>query len=304
MSRQVKLGFESEGRVIAIDQLLPLRVVPDATRSSLKYKRIQASIEQIGVIEPIVVYPQESKKGVRGPSFLIVDGLLRYDILKARGDKEVFCLISTDDDSFTYNHKVNQISPIQEHFMIIRALENGVSEDRIAATLNVNVAAIRKRRDILDGICPEAVELLKERRIAPNALRELRRAEPMRQIEMAELMIASNNFSASYAKCLIAATPQEQLVDSEKPKEVEGLRSDDIARIEREMQTVEKDFRIIEESYGKNVLNLVLTVGYIRRLLENAAVVKFLSRRYSDIFGEFEKLSEATDLATDLGTGE
>lgn len=297
MNRLVKMAFEPEGRVIPIEQLLPLRAVPDSTRSSMKYKRIAASIEQIGVIEPIVVYPQTAKSGA-SQRFLIVDGLLRFDILKTRGEKEVLCLVSTDDDSFTYNHKVNQISPIQEHFMIMRALENGVSEERIAATLNVNASAIRKRRDILEGICPEAVELLKDRRIAPNALREMRRAQPMRQIEMAELMIASNNYSASYAKCLIAATPQDQLIEIEKPKDIDGLRSDDIARIEREMQTLEKDFRIIEESFGKNVLNLVLAVGYIRRLLGNAAVVKFLSRRYGDILSELEKQAEATDLGS------
>ena len=45
----------------------------------------------------------------------------------------------------------------------------------------------------------------------------------MRQIEMAELMVAANNFSTSYAKCLLAATPQEHLLESNKPKEVRGL---------------------------------------------------------------------------------
>ncbi len=43
---------------------------------------------------------------------------------------------------------------------------------------------------------------------------------------------------------------------------------------------------------------MIRTVGYVRRLLENAAVVKFLCRQYPDIFAEFEKLAEATDLGT------
>jgi len=297
MTRNVKMAFEPEGVVLPIDQLLPLRAVPDTTKNSVKYRRIAASIEQIGVIEPIVVYPQNGMTG-RKSKYLIVDGHLRYEVLTSRGDTEVFCLIATDDDSFTYNHKVSQISPIQEHFMIMKALENGVSEERIATTLNVDVAAIRKRRDLLDGICPEAVELLRERRVTGGALREIRKAVPMRQIEMAELMIASANFSASYAKCLVAATPRERLIDSAQPKGIDGLRPDDIARIEREMQTIERDFKAIEDSHGKNVLNLVLVVGYVRRLLDNAAIVKFLSRHYPDMFAEFEKLAEATDLGT------
>ena len=296
MSKDVKTGFESQGQTIPIEHLLPLRTISKAARDSTKYQRIAASITQIGIIEPIVVFPQKGTTG-RGRRYLIMDGHLRYDILKAQGVEEVFCLISTEDDSFTYNHKVNQISPIQEHFMIMRALDNGVSEERIAATLNVDVAAIRKKRDLLDGICPEAIELLKERRASPGALREIRRVLPMRQIEMAELMRASNNFSTPYAKCLVAATPQEQLAEPERAKEIDGLRPEDIARIEREMQTLEGDFRAIEESHGKNVLNLVLAVGYVRRLVENTAIVKYLSRKYPDIFAEFEKLAEANDLS-------
>lgn len=35
------------------------------------------------------------------------------------------CLISDDDEAFTYNHKVNQLSAIQEHFMILRAINAG-----------------------------------------------------------------------------------------------------------------------------------------------------------------------------------
>ena len=55
------------------------------------------------------------------------------------------------------------------------------------------------RMELLDGICPEAVHLLKEKRVTGPALREFRKARPMRQIEMAELMCAANNFSVGYA---------------------------------------------------------------------------------------------------------
>src|SRR5208282_2675247 len=70
-----------------------------------------------------------------------------------------------------YNHKVNPLTAIQEHFMIMEAIRNGVWEERIAKTLDVDVAAIRRKRDLLEGICPEAVQLLKEKRrpTAPSA---------------------------------------------------------------------------------------------------------------------------------------
>lgn len=88
------------------------------------------------------------------------------------------------------NHKVSRLAAIQEQFMIMRAIKNGVDEERIAKTLNVDVSHIKQKRDLLDGICKEAVHLLREKRATAGSLRKVR---PMRQIEMAELMCASRD---------------------------------------------------------------------------------------------------------------
>jgi hypothetical protein len=114
-------------------------------------------------------------------------------ILTDLGAAAAKCLVAADDEGFTYNHKVNRLSAIQEHFMILRAVRSGVSEERIARSLNVDVASIRQKRELLDGICPEAVQLLRDRRATGNALRELRKVRPMRQIEIAELMCAADS---------------------------------------------------------------------------------------------------------------
>jgi hypothetical protein len=221
-------------------------------------------------------------------------------ILKEMGQEKVACLVATDNEAYTYNHKVSPLSAIQEHFMIVEAIRQGVSEERIARTLAVDVAAIRRKMDLLDGICPEAVRLLKEKRACAGAFREIRKVKPMRQIEMAELMVAANNFSASYAQCLLAATPQEQLLEPDKPKEVRGLSPEDMSRMEREMENLAQDLRSVEESHGRNVLNLVLVVGYLKKLLENARVVRYLSQHCSEILAEFQKIVESKT----LGTGE
>ena len=180
--------------------------------------------------------------------------------------------------------------------MIRRAIKNGISEERIAKTLNVDVSHIKQKRDLLEGICAEAVKLLREKRAVAGSLREFRKVKPMRQIEMAELMCASHNFSAGYTKCLVAATPQEQLVEPDRPKEFRGLTAEDMSRMEREMESLGRDFKIIEESHGRNVLNLVVAVGYLRRLLDNARIVRFLSQNYREILAEFQKVVESKAL--------
>lgn len=229
---------------------------------------------------------------------MLLDGHLRLDILKERGESETLCIVSKDDESFTYNHKVNQISPIQEHFMILKAIEHGVSEDRIAEALNVDVARIRQKRDLLVGICAEAVQLLRDKRATSTTLRELKKVKPMRQIEMAELMVAANTFSASYAKCLYAATPNDQVIDSKRPEQDLGLSHDDVARLENEMGKLGREFKLIEETYGRNVLTLVVLAGYVKRLLGNPSVVRYLSRNQAEILHEFQRIVDATDLSS------
>ncbi len=293
MSTVVKLACEPEIQVIEVDAILPLRKVPAGARNSTKYRRIAASIQEIGIIEPLMVHPCSDTEN----QYLLLDGHIRLDILKYSNVPTVECLIADDDEAFTYNHKVNQLSAIQEHFMIRKALKNGVSEDNIARTLNIDIYRIRMKRDLLEGICPEAVELLREKRVTTDGLQQLRLVMPMRQIEMAELMCASHNFSGPYAKCLLAATPQDQLVKPDVPKTIDELTPKQMARMEREMEVLSGDFREIEETHGTNVLHLVIVAGYLRKLLDNARVVRYLAQNYSEIMAEFQKIAESRSLA-------
>ncbi|HEV7224799.1 MAG TPA: plasmid partitioning protein RepB C-terminal domain-containing protein, partial [Pirellulales bacterium] len=88
----------------------------------------------------------------------------------------------------------------------------------------------------------------------------------------------------------------DQLVDPNHSKEAEGLTADDVARMERQMATLGKEFRLIEESHGQNTLDLVVVVGYIRKLLDNARVVRYLSQHFTDLLTEFQKLADSRRL--------
>lgn len=295
MDRRVKLACGVEIISVQLSTLLPVKAVSTETKRSVKYKCIAASVGELGVIEPLVVYPDKGKPG----HYMLLDGHIRLEVLKDLGQDRVECLVAMDDEAFTYNHKVNRLSAIQEHFMILKAIKSGVSEERIAKTLNVDVANIRRKRDMLDGICPEAVEMLRDKRATAGALREMKKVKPMRQIEMVELMNATQNFSVAYAKCLYVATPADQLVESGKPKKVGSLSAEEMGRMEREMESLNQDFTLIEETHGRNVLNLVLVVSYLKKLLDNAGVVRYLSRSCSEILTEFQKITDAKNLAND-----
>lgn len=292
MNDKVPMACRETVIMVPLSKILPTRVVSEGITTRVKFGCIAASIRELGLIEPLVVFPQRDGSD----SFILLDGHIRLLILKKMGVAEAKCLVANDDEGFTYNHKVSRLSAIQEHFMILKAIKAGVSEARIAQSLNVDVPTIRQKRELLEGICKEAVELLRDRRTPGHAFRELRKVKPMRQIEIAELMCAASNFSLGYTKCLVAATHADQLIDGERAKDVRGLSPEDIARMEHEMETLGREFRLIEESHGKNVLNLVIVVAYLRKLLDNARVVRFLSQNNREILGEFQKLVEARQL--------
>ena len=70
-----------------------------------------------------------------------------------------------------------------------------------------------------------------------------------------------------------------------------------MARMEHETASLAREFKLIEEMHGKNTLNLVLVVGYLRKLLENARIVRHFSQHYPEILIEFRKLVESRNLS-------
>ena len=287
-----KIGFEPERIVLRLEQILPVRHIKDPAAKFVRYAAIVASIKEVGVIEPLMVYPAKGNPG----NYLLLDGHLRYCALKDLEIAEVECLIAKEDESFTYNAKINRLSPIQEHTMIMKAVKNGVTPERIAAALNLSLQYVRSNMTLLTGIHSEAIDLLKDKQISPGAIRILKRVNAVRQIEMAELMVSMNTYAKGYVEAIFLATPKEQLTDPETPKRVPGMSPEDIAKMEYEMEGLERDFKAIEETYGQNVLNLTLARGYVKKLLENARVVRFLSAQQPDIFSEFEALAAAESL--------
>lgn len=290
--RKVKLAFEETSLRIPLTDIVTIREVPNAVRKSLKYGQIAASIREVGIIEPPVVVRMQGEDD----QYRLLDGHLRLDILKERGDKDVVCLVATDDEAITYNKRISRMATVQEHRMILRALEKGASEERLARALNVNIGSIRDKRRLLDGICSEVVKLLQDRIVPINTFRELKKLRPMRQIEVADTMIAMNRYSWPYARSLVAATPQNQLV-SEQRKSIRGLSDEQIEHMEREATNVDREFRMIEQSFGVDHLDLVLATGYICRLIENVRVVHHLAKHHPELLAEFQRIVQLRNAA-------
>jgi hypothetical protein len=260
--------------------------------SSRKFKQIISSIDSIGLIEPLTVTKVDKSSGMH----LLLDGHIRMFALQELGFKDAPCLVATDDESYTYNNRINRLSTIQEHFMIRRAVDRGVTPARLAKSLELDVELITKKINLLDGICAEAVRLLRDKHFSANISPVLRKLKPTRQVECVELMVATNNITVPYAQALLAATHSSLLVNEGAQKKIKGVTPEQMLKMEREMANLEGQFKLIEQSYGQDVLNLVLAKGYLTKLLGNEAVIRFLSQNTPDILREFSSIVQTASL--------
>jgi hypothetical protein len=140
------------------------------------------------------------------------------------------------------------------------------------------------------------VRLLKDKHFSANLSPVLRKLKPTRQVECVELMVATNNITVTYANALLAATPANMIAGGEKPKAIRGVTSEQMAIMEREMSNVESQFKLLEHSYGQDILNLVLARGYLARLIENEAVIRFLTQNHSGFLNEFSNIVNTTSI--------
>ena len=106
---RVKLPILTETITLPLEKILPSETLKAGLRESNRYKMIAASVREVGVIEPLVVYPELGKSG----KYMLLDGHVRLEVLRDLGHTEVECLVSTDDEGCTYKVHISRLAPIR-----------------------------------------------------------------------------------------------------------------------------------------------------------------------------------------------
>ncbi len=287
MASKIKQGFHMELIELAITDILPTKNISSHIKQGKKYRQVLASIREVLLIEPPVVTPLKN-----GKEYLLLDGHLRISALKELNITHVSCLISTDDEAYTYNKYVSRLSAVQEHKMIVKAIEGGVSEEKLARALNLDTRTIRYKRQMLDGICPEAVELLKEKNVPEHVFRALRKMKAPRQVTVALLMNDQNKFSIPYAKALLEATPPDQIVNNGAPRRLTPAILARQARLEEENLALSQEVGALKEQYGTDMIEITAIQAYLKRLLGNEAVADYLQQYNESVYEKFKEIAE------------
>jgi RepB plasmid partitioning protein len=89
---------------------------------------------------------------------------------------------------------------------------------------------------------------------------------------------------------MVYGTKPDQLVNPKEPKKKTGMTPEEAARMEQEMESAEKDFKAVEAAYTENMMNLTLARTYIKSLLKNAKVIRYLSANHAEFLSGFEDI--------------
>jgi DNA methylase/RepB plasmid partitioning protein len=146
------------------------------------------------------------------------------------------------------------------------------------------------------------VELFKDKHISSTAMAQLKKMRAARQIEAAELMFAANNFTATYARALLAATPRDQLMNSAKTKQIGGVSGmhptvKPVALVADAIKDVSRRGHIVLDAFGGSATTLIAAekTGRKARLLElDPAYCDVICRRFEAYTGKPAILVESS----------
>lgn len=74
------------------------------------------------------------------------------------------------------------------------------------------------------------------------------------------------------------------------------MTREQMTRMEREMASLHQDFKEIENSYGDDILHLVIASGYLAKLVGNREIEHYLARQHSELLEEFRAIIAASSL--------
>jgi hypothetical protein len=292
-SKSIRLGFERDCVDVPLDKIHFTIHLPVGIKESVSYRQIRSSVQAIGLVEPVVVALNREQVG----TFIVLDGRIRVEALRDLGAQHALCLISTDDEGYTYNKQVNRLSVIQAHRMIVLAAERGASVQQLSEALDVSPGAIRQKFRLLDGICGEAITLLADKPTTYGMFRILKQMKPFRQIDVAQTMINLGNYSIKLATAMLHNTPADQLNEDAAAKTQPVAPTEALRRLERELAAMQADTRFLEDDYGPASLRLEIIKTHIGAcLLENAAVVRWLAHNQPEYLQQLQRLADIKEL--------
>jgi ParB family transcriptional regulator, chromosome partitioning protein len=229
-----------------------------------------------------VVYPE-------GDDYVILDGVQRYRALLELGVEVAPCILGPQREAFTGNRMVNRVSPVQEHRMIEKSLEE-VDEASIAAALGITTIGHRLKKTLLKRLHPDVAAAFDQGKINRVCAREFTHVRPARQKEILDAMAGYKDYSTAFVRTLVVKTPPHQRDTSRRknnPWDRSAQRRNDLLK---QLADAEQKHDFYSRLYKQYTIDLLRMAIYVRTLINNTRVREYLQARHPAVVAQFEAI--------------
>jgi hypothetical protein len=185
---------------------------------------------------------------------------------------------------------VNRVSPVQEHRMIAKSLEE-LDEKTIASALGLSGITHRMRNTLLKRLAPEVAAAFDQGAITRTCALELTHVKDDRQVAILEAMKSYNDFSLPFARSLILKTPPPQRAPTKGRKRNPWMkaaqRKTDLLK---KLTEAEQKHDFYSRLYKQYTIDLLRLAIYARTLLTNSRIREYLDQHWPRIVARFESI--------------
>jgi ParB family chromosome partitioning protein len=214
--------------MLPIGQIDPNRDQPRRSFDEEGLKELAASIEAVGVLQPIIVAPS-------GDRFTIIAGERRYRASRLAGLDEIPAIVRDWDSqkrleaALIENLQRDDLNPVEEAMGVRQLMdEAGLTQERAAERLGKSRPAVANLLRLLT--LPDSVkQLLAEGKLSAGHARALVTVEPRRQIQLANLTV-QQGWSVRQLERICAQPVKEDVPKTRKTRDAQIGELENMAR--------------------------------------------------------------------------
>ncbi|CAB3768969.1 hypothetical protein LMG29739_05422 [Paraburkholderia solisilvae] len=143
----------------------------------------------------------------------------------------------------------------------------------------------------LNDLCAEAANILSGRELPAMAIVAMRSMSSGRQIEVAHEMLAGHNYTAEFARALLAATPEHMRAVGARVYRAVEVRAIALSSIEQSLRKLYVRAGMLEPGHTDNLFYLALGGTVARAWTANGEIITWLLARYPRHAAFLEKLT-------------
>ena len=215
-------------RMLPIGQIDPNREQPRRSFDEDALKELAASIEAVGVLQPIIVAPS-------GDRFTIIAGERRYRASRLAGLDEIPAIVRDWDSqkrleaALIENLQRDDLNPVEEAMGVRQLMdEAGLTQEKAAERLGKSRPAVANLLRLLT--LPDSVkQLLAEGKLSAGHARALVTVEPRRQVQLANLTV-QQGWSVRQLERICAQPVKEEVPKARKARDAQIGELENMAR--------------------------------------------------------------------------